>query len=302
MPIRTPPSRKSFKTFSPERKMSDEKEKKVVSKSFSRSLEGSRDFTGTLTYQQKGSYDEILADSPDLGVHSKHFPSDCVLQTVDANSSDGNLWTVVCKFFKRAVETSKFKHGGPSERNVKIRTLENQVSILNHSRYASIPKGFRAVFEQLSASGINSKIDFPQYEADGVKLLKEDYIPNLEAKTKITIENLFERVDAGCVSKNRALLLELYEMLAVKGIKTFTAIRWVVEETEIVKNYSFEKEVGNIAKPSWSKIPKLPNGGNWRITEETTEYKDALGAWARNRKFVSPEVYGGKWDERLYGG
>ena len=80
--------------------MSDEKEKKVVSKSFSRSLEGSRDFTGTLTYQQKGSYDEILADSPDLGVHSKHFPSDCALQTLDANSSDGNLWTVVCKFFK----------------------------------------------------------------------------------------------------------------------------------------------------------------------------------------------------------
>ncbi len=279
--------------------MSDEKEKKVVSKSFSRSLEGSRDFTGTLTYQQKGSYDEILADSPDLGVHSKHFPSDCVLQTLDANSSDGNLWTVVCKFFKRAVETSKFKHGGPSERNVKIRTLENQVSILNHSRYASIPKGFRAVFEQLSASGINSKIDFPQYEVSRVKLLKDDYIPNSEAKTKITIEKLFENVNAGHVSKNKDLLLELYEMLAVKGIKTFPISYYEVIETELVSEYSFSKELGKISKPNWSKIPKLPNNGNWLLASEEITWKESFGKWQRVRTFKSHKE-GKRWDELIF--
>ena len=279
--------------------MSDEKEKKVVSKSFSRSLEGSKDFTGTLTYQQKGTYDEILADSPDLGVHSKHFPSDCVLQTVDANSSDGNLWTVVCKFFKRAVETSKFKHGGPSERNVKIKTTETPVSILKHSRYASIPKGFRAVFEQLSASGINSKIDLPQYEADRVKLLKDDYIPNSEAKTKITIENLFERVNAGHVSKNKDLLLELYEMLAVKGIKTFPISYYEVTETELVSEYSFSKELGKISKPNWSKIPKLPNNGNWLLTKEEVGWRESLRKWERVRTFKSP-TNGGMWDERIF--
>ena len=279
--------------------MSDEKEKKVVSKSFSRSLEGSRDFTGTLTYQQKGSYDEILADSPDLGVHSKHFPSDCVLQTVDANSSDGNLWTVVCKFFKRAVETSKFKHGGPSERNVKIKTHEKQVSILTHSRYASIPKGFRAVFEQLKASGINSKIDLPKYDASGAKLLKDDYIPNLEAKTKITIENLFESVNAGCVNKNRALLLELYEMLAVKGIKTFPISYYEVTETELVSEYGFSEELSKISKPNWSKIPKLPNNGNWLLTKEEASWKESLRKWERVRTFESPEN-GGMWDEKIF--
>lgn len=191
--------------------MSDEKEKKVVSKSFSRSLEGSRDFTGTLTYQQKGSYDEILADSPDLGVHSKHFPSDCVLQTVDANSSDGNLWTVVCKFFKRAVETSKFKHGGPSERNVKITTRREVISIIDSPRYKEIPEGFRAVFTRLLKSNRDEKI-FPSK----TDVSKEDYVANDKAdtKSKITIRELFEKVN-----KN-SLLWELYQKITKEGKKT----------------------------------------------------------------------------------
>ena len=272
--------------------MSDEKEKKVVSKSFSRSLEGSRDFTGTLTYQQKGTYDEILADSPDLGVHSKHFPSDCVLQTVDANSSDGNLWTVVCKFFKRAVETSKFKHGGPSERNVRITTQCAQVPITDTFRYRSIPEGFRAVFERLLKSNRDEKIFPPQTDVS-----KEDYIADDKAdtKSKITIRELFEKVN-----KN-FLLWELYQKITKDGKRNVPSIHFIVEEIEIVKNYTFPKMLGKICKPNWGKIPELPWDGNWILESEESNYKENIGAWERKRKFKSSE-YGGKWDANLYSG
>ena len=272
--------------------MSDEKEKKVVSKSFSRSLEGSRDFTGTLTYQQKGSYDEILADSPDLGVHSKHFPSDCVLQTVDANSSDGNLWTVVCKFFKRAVETSKFKHGGPSERNVRIFTKYSRIPITDSPRYKVIPEGFRAIFEKLLKSNRDEKIFPPRTDVS-----KEDYIADDKAdtKSKITIRELFEKVN-----KN-SLLWELYQKITKEGIKNVSSVHFVVEETEIVKRYTFPDKIGKICKPNWGAIPTLPWDGNWLLENEETTYKENLGAWERKRTFKSSE-YGDKWDKELYSG
>lgn len=272
--------------------MSDEKEKKVVSKSFSRSLEGSRDFTGTLTYQQKGSYDEILADSPDLGMHSNHFPSDCVLQTLDANSQDGNLWTVVCKFFKRAVETSKFKHGGPAERNVRIFTKQTNGPIINLYRYRNIPEGFRAIFEKLSKSNRDEKI-FPSK----TDVSKEDYVADdkADAKSKITIRELFEKVN-----KN-SLLWELYQKIAQDGIKNVPSFHFIIEETEIVKHYTFPDKIGKICKPSWGKIPELPWGGNWILDDEKATFKENIGAWERVRTFKSAE-FGEMWDEKLYSG
>ncbi len=288
--------------------MSDEKEKKVVSKSFSRSLEGSRDFTGTLTYQQKGSYDEILADSPDLGVHSKHFPSDCVLQTVDANSSDGNLWTVVCKFFKRAVETSKFKHGGPSERNVKIKTTENQVSILNHPRYRNkIPGGLRGVLEKLSKSNINEQICFPKSTNENPEMPGAyDYLPDTDRKDKIAIGDFFRNYICNggwqrsfFYDVNIEIVEELYRVIAEKGIKTFPISCYEVIETELVSEYNFSKELGKISKPNWSKIPKLPNNGNWRLAKEDVSWKEALQKWERVRTFESHKE-GEKWDELIF--
>ena len=270
--------------------MSDEKEKKVVSKSFSRSLEGSRDFTGTLTYQQKGSYDEILADSPDLGVHSKHFPSDCVLQTVDANSSDGNLWTVVCKFFKRAVETSKFKHGGPSERNVKITTQRKVISIIDSPRYKEIPEGFRAVFDRLLKANRDEKIFPPKTDVS-----REDYIADDKAdtKSKITIRALFEKVNKS------SLQWELYQKITKEGKKQIQTVYFIIEETETIKNYTFPKMLGKICKPNWGKIPELPWDGNWILDYEEVNFRENLGAWERKRRFESSR-FGEKWDEKLY--
>ena len=130
-------------------------------------------------------------------------------------------------------------------------------------------------------------------------MLKDDYIPNLEAKTKITIENLFESVNAGCVSKNRALLLELYEMLAVKGIKTFPISYYEVTETELVSEYSFSEELSKISKPNWSKIPKLPNNGNWLLASEEITWKESFGKWQRVRTFKSHKE-GKRWDELIF--
>lgn len=275
-------------------------EKTITSKTFNRSLEGTHDFEGTLTYQQEGTYDEILKDSPNPGTKSGHFPSECVLQTVSASSNGGNVWTVICKFYKRAVEALGFERG-PKERNVSIHSQKTDISILLHPRYKDkFPEGVRGLFDRLLKSSANELIYPPKPSTSELSMI--DYAPDLSvsAKEKITIKEFFEsKIDALHIVE-KDLALELYKKISNKGIKNFPSFHYLAKETEHVNDCKFTKELGKICNPSWSKIPRLPWDGNWLLTKEDFTWKETLQKWERHREFTSSDN-GHKWDEELYG-
>lgn len=272
-------------------------EKTITSKTFTRSLEGTRDFEGTLTYTQEGTYDEILRDSPEPGVQSKHFPSDCVCQTVSATPTGGNLWSVVCKFYKRAVESLGFERG-PKERNVSIHSPKTDISILLHPRYKEkFPEGLRGLFDRILKSSVNELIYPPKVSTSEISMI--DYEADTKTKDKITLKTFFENaIDALHIVEIK-LAKELYDLITKKGIKSFPAFHYTVIETELVANAKFSKELGKICKPAWSKIPELPWEGNWLLTKENFTWKENLGKWERVREFSSPDN-GYKWEELLY--
>lgn len=272
-------------------------EKTITSKTFTRSLEGTRDFEGTLTYTQEGTYDEILRDSPEPGVQSKHFPSDCVCQTVSATPTGGNLWSVVCKFYKRAVESLGFEHG-PKERNVSIHSQRTDISILLHPRYKDkFPEGLRGLFERILKSSVNELIYPPKVSTSEISMI--DYEADTTTKDKITLKTFFENAIDALHIVEIDLAKELYRKITEKGIKNFPAFCYTVNETELVDSCKLSKELGKICKPAWSKIPELPWGGNWLLTKENFTWKETLRKWERFREFTSSDN-GHKWDEELY--
>ena len=270
-------------------------EKTITSKTFTRSLEGTRDFEGSLTYTQEGTYDEILRDSPEPGVQSKHFPSDCVCQTVSATPTGGNLWSVVCKFNKRAVESLGFERG-PKERNVSIHSQKTDISILLHPLYnGKFKEGLKGVLERLLKSSVNELMYPPQMPDHGSA---DDYTADTSAK-KITIKEFFHGYIKQAAIRDVDLWIDLYTRITEKGIKNFPAFHYIVKETEIVDSCKLSKELGKICKPSWSKIPNLPWGGNWLLTKEDFTWKENLQKWERLREFTSSDN-GHKWAEAIY--
>lgn len=272
-------------------------EKIITSKTFNRSLEGIHDFEGTLTYEQEGTYDEILRDSPKPGVKSGHFPSECVLQTVSASSAGGNVWTVICKFYKRAVEALGFERG-PKERNVSIHSQKTDISILLHPRYiGKFPEGVRGLFERILKSSVNELIYPPKVSTSEISMI--DYEADTTTKDKITLKAFFENAIDALHIVELDLAKELYRKITEKGIKNFPSFHYTITETEIVNNCKLSKELGKICKPSWAGLPELPWSGNWLLAKEDFTWKESLRKWERKRVFESPDN-GHTWDEDLY--